>query len=49
VPSYRIPVLWENYLLRLRNAMAPPEAKGKPVKPRSKKKGGDVSAPENSI
>jgi hypothetical protein len=23
VPSYRIPVLWENYLIRLRNALAP--------------------------
>jgi hypothetical protein len=23
VPSYRIPVLWENYLCRLRNALAP--------------------------
>ena len=23
VPSYRIPVLWENYLLQLRNALAP--------------------------
>ena len=53
VPSYRIPVLWENYLLRLRNAMAPPlrvpDTKAKPVKARSKKKGGDVSAPQNSV
>lgn len=24
VPSYRIPVLWEHYLIRLRNALAPP-------------------------
>lgn len=24
VPSYRIPVLWENYLCRIRNALAPP-------------------------
>jgi hypothetical protein len=25
VPSYRIPILWENYLLLLRNALAPSE------------------------
>jgi hypothetical protein len=26
VPSYRIPILWENYLCSIRNALAPPEA-----------------------
>lgn len=25
VPSYRIPVLWENYLCEIRNALSPPE------------------------
>jgi hypothetical protein len=46
VPSYRIPVLWENYLVRLRNAMAPPAAKvpdavAEPQKTRKIKKGAD--------
>jgi hypothetical protein len=42
VPSYRIPVLWENYLLCLRNALAPPPPPSVPVeaviKNRKKKK-----------
>jgi hypothetical protein len=25
VPSYRIPILWENYLLNIRNIMSPPD------------------------
>ena len=37
VPSYRIPVLWENYLCRLRNALAP-------VKARKTKKGANASS-----
>lgn len=48
VPSYRIPVLWENYLVRLRNAMAPlvPSASSAPslTKPRKTKKGADASS-----
>lgn len=28
VPSYRIPVLWEHYLIRIRNALAPPTRGG---------------------
>lgn len=41
VPSYRIPVLWENYLCSLRNALAPavqPIPIESPVKNRKKKK-----------
>ncbi len=41
VPSYRIPILWEQFLLGLRNALAPPPSptqKCLPIKkPRSKK------------
>lgn len=29
VPSYRIPVLWENYLINLREALAPPKVEEK--------------------
>jgi hypothetical protein len=46
VPSYRIPVLWENYIIRLRNALAPapynepiPREEVKPTKSRKIKKG----------
>jgi hypothetical protein len=49
VPSYRIPVLWENYLCCLRQALAPPSEtviednkKQKPEKKERKKKKGDV-------
>ena len=51
VPSYRIPVLWENYLCCLRQALAPPsetviqddkKQKQKPEKKERKKKKGDV-------
>lgn len=40
VPSYRIPVLWEHYLIRLRNALAPPAVEVPPVedKPAPKKR-----------
>lgn len=43
VPSYRIPVLWENYLCQIRNALAPlpvvvPTAPAAPVKNVKKKK-----------
>jgi hypothetical protein len=40
VPSYRIPILWEQYLCSLRNALAPPhieKEKEKEKKPRKKK------------
>lgn len=41
VPSYRIPVLWEQFLLGLRNALAPPkpqtQTSGPIKKPKSKK------------
>jgi hypothetical protein len=43
VPSYRIPVLWEHYLLGLRQAVAPPQVAAptpvpaQPKKPMSKK------------
>ena len=40
VPSYRIPVLWENYLCNLRNALAP----STPVKARKTKKGANASS-----
>jgi hypothetical protein len=50
VPSYRIPVLWENYLCSLRQALAPKavttEVKAVPVKKERKaKKGKDASSP----
>lgn len=39
VPSYRIPVLWENYLCELRNALSPNEVpQATPVKKRKTKK-----------
>jgi hypothetical protein len=38
VPSYRIPILWEQYLCSLRNALAPPYVKVEKEKnPRKKK------------
>jgi len=43
VPSYRIPVLWENYLCHLRNALAP-KVKSEPVKARKTKKGANASS-----
>ena len=36
VPSYRIPILWENFLCCLRNALAPPPAPEPVVKPSKK-------------
>jgi hypothetical protein len=51
VPSYRIPILWEHYLLGLRNAVAPvPVPVAQPVpastakKPRSKKNAASATA-----
>jgi len=43
VPSYRIPILWENYLLLIRNALSPPAlapaiAPVTPASPKEKKK-----------
>jgi hypothetical protein len=41
VPSYRIPILWENYLCLLRNALAPapaPTQQEKIIKPRKNRK-----------
>ncbi len=48
VPSYRIPVLWENYLCLIRNALAPAPTPDEltpltPMKKLKKKKGGDVA------
>ena len=38
VPSYRIPVLWENYICRLRNALAPaPDVASLPLPPKTRK------------
>jgi hypothetical protein len=39
VPSYRIPILWENYLLLIRNALAPENPKEIPLKKSAKAKG----------
>jgi hypothetical protein len=38
VPSYRIPVLWENYLCELRNALSPPEVSSVESVPKVQKK-----------
>lgn len=38
VPSYRIPILWEHYLIRLRNALAPPEVSSPSVEEPPKKR-----------
>jgi hypothetical protein len=42
VPSYRIPILWENYLLLIRNVLSPPLTE-KPKKKRAVKAKADVS------
>ena len=46
VPSYRIPILWENYLCSIRNVLAKPPLVGdEPMKTKSRKKNkGDVKA-----
>lgn len=60
VPSYRIPILWENYLCSLRNVLAPAEepqdignananANAKTTKTLKKKKGNDTSSLTNPI